>query len=143
MNAWRIALFIFFLQSGFYLVGLAQIPISCTADGSACIYFNADTLRSTDMGAIIQGQVDSSQFQSTQINENIFTTDLFTFTAIAFQTLTTFLYMSVFGILHIILFIFGSGAVSAGFAGTMQVVVFYFYGRVIVDTLRPGGRGEV
>ena len=31
MNAWRIALFIFFLQSGFYLVGLAQIPIACTS----------------------------------------------------------------------------------------------------------------
>ena len=141
MNAWRIALFIFFLQSGFYLVGLAQIPIACNDDG--CIYFNADTLRSTDMGAIIQGHVDSSQFQSTQINENIFTTDLFTFTAIAFQTLTTFLYMSVFGIAQIILFIFGSGAVSVGFAATIQVVVFFFYGRVIVDTLRPGVRGEI
>ncbi len=141
MNAWKIALFIFFLQSGFYLVGLAQIPISCA--GSECIYFNADTLRSTDMGSIISNQVDSSQFQSTQINENIFTTDLFTFTAIAFQMLTTFLYMSVFGIAQIILFIFGSGAVSIGFATVMQIIVFFFYGRVIVDTLRPGVRGEI
>ncbi len=95
------------------------------------------------MGSIIRGQVDSSQFQATQINENIFTTDLFTFTAIAFQMLTTFLYMSVFGISQIIVFIFGSGAVSLGFAGTVQIVVFFFYGRVIVDTLRPGVRGEI
>ena len=141
MNAWRIALFIFFLQSSFYLVGLAQIPIQCT--GTNCIYFNADTIRSTDMGSIIRGQVESSQFQATQINENIFTTDLFTFTAIAFQMLTTFLYMAVFGIAQMILFIFGSGAVSVGFAATIQIVVFFFYGRVIVDTLRPGGRGEI
>ena len=143
MNAWRIALFIFFLQSGFYLVGLAQIPIACTSDSSACIYFNADTLRSTDMGAIMREQVDSSQFKSTQINVDIFTTDALTFTATAFQTLTVFIYMSVFGIAQMILFIFGSGAVSVGFAAIMQVVVFYFYGRVLVDTLRPGVRGDI
>ena len=142
MNVWRIALFVFMIQTAVQLTTLANVPISCTADGTACVYFNADTLRSSDMGSIISNQIDTSAFQSTQITQNIFTTDLFTFTSTALNVITNFIYMSVFGIYSFITFVFGSGVVSVAFAGAMQVIVYFFYGRLLSDVLRPGSRGE-
>jgi hypothetical protein len=141
VNVWKIAMFVFLAQLGFTLVSVANIPISCDASYTQCAYFDAGTMSSTDMGSVISGQIDSGNFRSTQIQENIFT-DAFAFTSMAFSVITSFIYMSIAGIFTVITFAFGKGVVSLAFASGMQVVVYFFYGRLIVDVLKPGSRGE-
>jgi hypothetical protein len=139
MNAWRIVIFVFSIQMGIFVITQANIPLACQSDGTSCIFFTADTISATDMGAIINNEVDSSQYKATQIEEDIFNTDFFTATSTALKTLTNFAYLSVFGIFAIVTFIFGSNGVGLLLATILQSIVYFFYGVLIVDKIKPGG----
>jgi hypothetical protein len=143
MNMWKILMYIFFLQLGITVVTFAQIPLTCNSDGTACVYFDADTLRSTEMEDIISNQVNENQYRSTQIKTDIFRTDVLTATSTVLNIITNVFYMSLFGLYAFITFIFGNNGVAVALGVGMQTLIYIFYARAFADVIKLGGKGEI
>lgn len=141
MNVHRIALFILILQASVIIVTAANIPLKCTSDNSACIYFSASTVNSQTIQNIISDQVDEKEYTSTQVETDI-TTDLYTSTALTLEKITSITFFAIFGVYTMIVFFFGRSAVIVAIAGTLQTVVYYFYIRSIVSVIKEG-KGDI
>ena len=138
MNIFRIALFIFLIQQGIWLMTLASIPISCLSDGSACIYFSADTVAATTWQDVVTNEVDSGQYKSTQIETEI-DADVWTATAMSLNIFTTILYGAAAGAYSLVIFFFGRTTVSYAVAILLQGVVYWFYLVLISKTIKDVG----
>lgn len=143
MNAWRIALAVFLLQSSIILAGFANIPVSCDpADQSQCLYFSETLVASTSVAAIINGEVDDSQYKTARIETDIFNTDVYTATTIAVDKGVSIMAFAGVGVFSLVRFFFGWTTLTFWMGVLMQAVVHYFYLRTLVSIIKEG-KGEV
>jgi len=138
MNVYKIAMFVFLIQQAIWLVSLADIPIACTSDGSACIYFESDTITGTTWAAVIAGEVESGQYKSTQIETEI-DADVWTATAMSLNIATTILYAAWAGAFSLVTFFFGWTTISVAFAALLQTLVYYFYLILVAKIIKDVG----
>jgi hypothetical protein len=142
MNIFQIALFVFLVQEGIYLVTLVNYPLSCDAATNACIYFDASTISGTTLGDIMKGNIESGTYKTTPIEANV-QADAWTSTGIAVTMLSSILYGSVFGMWSLIIFFFGSSIISIAIATVMQCLVYFFYACMLADNIRALGKGDI
>ena len=143
MNAWRIALFIFILQSMIIIVGTAQIPIACDPDDmTQCIFFNENIIGTTTLGNLISGEVASGQYKTAQIETDIFNTDIYTATTIVVSKAVSIISFMATGIFQLTRFFLGWSALATAIAFMLQVIAYYFFLRTLASIIKEG-KGEI
>ena len=135
MNALRLAFFVFLLQTSITVIAIADLPISCTSDRTACLHFNANTIGGTTLSNILAEEVDESNYKATQIEADV-DADVWTAGAQAASMVTSLGYGAIIGIYSFTVFIFGFSGISASIGAFLQGIVYYFYFTLLKSVFR-------
>jgi len=141
MNIYRLALFMFLVSESVYIISLANIPLRCTDDYSACLYFSPSVFGGTSIYDVLQGNIDEGQYTGTKISTDV-TVDFYLTIPNVISKAVDILSWSIAGTYGLFTMFFGFSAVSVAIGTMLQGIMYFMYAKLLNDYIREG-KGDI